>query len=145
MAARRSQRVAGGLSAELPAQARRTRVLPRRGKPRRYCEALRCVSRFLAADRKPQLRDKTGRPGYCRKRRGLHRGIATCIYKLRRAAELLNPEGNYGWLLEIERDLALVIEPRSKFDRLVLAHHLVNAGLTLVTEAQAFAKSAAVQ
>jgi site-specific recombinase XerD len=42
--------------------------------------------------------------------------------------------------LEIERDLALTIEPRSKFDRLVLAHHLVDAGLTLIAEAQEFAK-----
>ena len=67
--------------------------------------------------------------------------VWNCIYKLRRAGELLNPEGNYGWLLEIERDLALIIEPCSKVDRLILAHHLVNAGLTLVAEAQAFAKS----
>jgi site-specific recombinase XerD len=67
--------------------------------------------------------------------------VWNCIYKLRRAAQLLNPRANYGWLLETERDLALMIEPRSKFDRLVLAHHLVKAGLTLVTEAQAFADS----
>jgi hypothetical protein len=67
--------------------------------------------------------------------------VWNCIYKLRRAAELLNPQGDYGWLLETERDLALVIEPRSKFDRLVLAHHLVNAGLTLIAEAQEFARS----
>src|SRR4029077_14612113 len=42
------------------------------------------------------------------------------------------------WLWEIERDLALVMEPRSKFDRVVLAERLVEAGLTLVTEAEAF-------
>jgi len=67
--------------------------------------------------------------------------VWNCIYKLRRTAELLNPQGNYGWLLEIEGDLALAIEPRSKFERLVLSHHLVNAGLTLIAEAQQFAKS----
>jgi site-specific recombinase XerD len=67
--------------------------------------------------------------------------VWNCIYKLRRAAELLNPSGNYGWLLEMERDLALVMEPRSKFDRLVLSHCLVKAGLTLIAEAREFAKS----
>src|SRR5262245_24607843 len=44
--------------------------------------------------------------------------VWNCIYKLRRAAELLDPKTDFSWLAEIEKDLALVMEPRSKFDRL---------------------------
>ena len=62
-----------------------------------------------------------------------------CIYHLRRAAELLAPTIDFSWVAEIEKDLALVMEPRSKFDRLVLAERLVEAGLTLVVEAQELA------
>jgi integrase len=62
-----------------------------------------------------------------------------CIYKLRRAAELLLPAADFAWLAEIEKDIALTMQPRSKFDRLVFADQLVKAGLTLLTEAQAFA------
>ena len=64
--------------------------------------------------------------------------VWNCIYKLRRAAELLAPAANLSWLAEIEKDLALVMEPRSKFDRMVLADRLVEAGLTLVAEARQF-------
>jgi integrase len=67
--------------------------------------------------------------------------VYNCIYKLRRAAELLSPTANFSWLAEIEKDLALVMEPRSKFDRLVFTGRLVEAGLTLVAEAQGFADS----
>jgi hypothetical protein len=67
--------------------------------------------------------------------------IWNCIYKLRRAAELINAKTDYLWLREIERDLALVMEPRSKFDRVVFSHRLVEAGLTLITEARGFAKT----
>jgi len=45
--------------------------------------------------------------------------VYNCVYKLRRAAELLAPATDFSWLAEIEKDLALVMEPRSKFDRLV--------------------------
>jgi len=62
-----------------------------------------------------------------------------CIYHLRRAAELLAPTIDFSWLAEIEKDLALVMEPRSKSDRLVLTERLVEAGLTLVVEAQQLA------
>jgi integrase len=65
--------------------------------------------------------------------------VYNCIYHLRRAAELLAPTVDFSWLAEIEKDLALVMEPRSKFDRLVLTERLVEAGLTLVVEAQQFA------
>jgi hypothetical protein len=67
--------------------------------------------------------------------------IWNCIYKLRRAAELLAPTADFSWLAEIEKDLALVMEPRSKFDRLVLASRLVEAGMTLVVEAERFARN----
>jgi integrase len=67
--------------------------------------------------------------------------IWNCVYKLRRAAELLAPTTEFSWLAEIEKDLALVAEPRSKFDRLVLTGRLLEAGLTLVTEAQDFARN----
>jgi hypothetical protein len=56
------------------------------------------------------------------------------------AARVLDPKTDFAWLSEIEQDLALLMEPRSKFDRLVLAERLVEAGLTLVTEAEAFSR-----
>jgi integrase len=58
------------------------------------------------------------------------------IYKLRRASQLLDPRGDFGWLIELEKDLALIMRPRSKADRLVLAEVLVEAGLTLMIEAE---------
>src|SRR5580704_4826583 len=64
-----------------------------------------------------------------------------CIYKLRMAAQILDPNANFSWLAEIEKDLALVMEPRSKFDRVVLAERLVEAGLILVTEAERSGKT----
>jgi integrase len=64
-----------------------------------------------------------------------------CIYKLRRAAQLLSPGINLDWLCEIEKDLALMMEPRSKFDRLVLTEQLVEAGLTLITESKTSTKA----
>jgi integrase len=67
--------------------------------------------------------------------------VYNCIYKLRRAAELLTPSIDYSWLSEIEKDLALVMVPRSKFERLVFTERLVEAGLTLVAEAQEFSKN----
>jgi integrase len=67
--------------------------------------------------------------------------VWNCIYKLRRAAELLAPVSDYSWLTEIEKDLALGMVPESKFDRLVFTGRLVEAGLTLVAEAQGYAKN----
>lgn len=64
------------------------------------------------------------------------------VYKLRRAAQLIAPGVDFGWLTEIEKDLALVMEPRSKADRLVLTERLVEAGLTLIREAEMFGKTA---
>ena len=58
------------------------------------------------------------------------------IYKLRRASQLLDPRRDFGWLVEHEKDLALVMRPRSKADRLVLTEVLVECGLTLMAEAE---------
>jgi len=67
--------------------------------------------------------------------------VYNCIYKLRRAAELFATGADFSWLAEIEKDLALVMEPRSKFDRLVFTGRLLQAGLTLIAEAQQFASN----
>jgi integrase len=64
-----------------------------------------------------------------------------CISKLRCAAKLIAPGHDFSWLLEFEDDLVLIMEPRPKFDRLVLANVLAEAGLTLVAEAEQFSKS----
>jgi integrase len=64
------------------------------------------------------------------------------VYKLRRAAQLIAPDADFGWLTEIEKDLALVMAPRSKADRLVLSERLVEAGLILIREAEMFGKPA---
>lgn len=64
------------------------------------------------------------------------------VYKLRRAGQLIVPDADFGWLTEIEKDVALVMVPRSKADRLVLTERLVEAGLTLVREAEMFGKTA---
>jgi site-specific recombinase XerD len=58
------------------------------------------------------------------------------ICKLRRAAKYMSPERDFDWLMEIGKDLALVAFPRSKFDRLVLTEVLLEAGLTLIQEAE---------
>ena len=44
-----------------------------------------------------------------------------CIYKVRRAAQLMAPGEDFSWLREIENDLAFVMEPKSKIDRVVFA------------------------
>jgi integrase len=63
------------------------------------------------------------------------------VYKLRRAAQLIAPGGDFAWLAEIEKDIALAMVPRSKADRLVLTERLVEAGLVLIKEAEMFGKT----
>jgi integrase len=63
------------------------------------------------------------------------------VYKLRRAAQLIAPRCDFRWLAEIEKDIALVMIPRSKADRWVLTERLVEAGLVLIREAEMFAKT----
>lgn len=61
--------------------------------------------------------------------------VAQSIYKLRRMAGLLAPDRDYGWLRDIENDLALASCPMSRFDRVVTSEVLVEAGLTLIKDA----------
>jgi integrase len=63
------------------------------------------------------------------------------VYKLRRAAQLIAPNADFGWLSEIEKDVALAMVPRSKADRIVLAERLVEAGLILIREAEMYGKT----
>jgi integrase len=58
------------------------------------------------------------------------------MVKLRRACTLINPARDLSWLADIEKDLALMMRPRSKADRWVLTEVLVEAGLTLIAEAE---------
>jgi integrase len=58
------------------------------------------------------------------------------IYKLRRACELIDPASDLSWLADIEKDLALMMRPRSKAERWVLTEVLVEAGLALIAEAE---------
>jgi site-specific recombinase XerD len=59
------------------------------------------------------------------------------IQKLRRFVQLVAPDRELGWLIEIERELFSEMTPRSKWDRVVFAYVLVDAGLTLMAEAEA--------
>ncbi len=58
------------------------------------------------------------------------------ICRVRRAAQYMAPGRDFSWLREIDKDLALLARPRSKFGRLVLTEVLVEAGLTLIQEAE---------
>ena len=60
---------------------------------------------------------------------------ASTIYKLRRVAELLDPNRDITWLAELEKDLALMMRPKSKDHRIVDPDRLFEAGLTLIEEA----------
>jgi site-specific recombinase XerD len=64
-----------------------------------------------------------------------------CIYKLRRAAQLLSPATEFTWLTEIEKDLELLQEPRSKLNRFVYSEQIVKAGLTLILEVKDITKT----
>ena len=58
------------------------------------------------------------------------------IQKLRRFVQLIAPDRDLGWLIDIERELYSEMRPRSKWDRVVSSDVLVDAGLTLMTEAE---------
>jgi hypothetical protein len=59
------------------------------------------------------------------------------IYKLRRMAQLLDPDRDFSWLIEIEKDLASAMQPKSKFGRFAYSHVLIKAGTDLMTKAEA--------
>jgi site-specific recombinase XerD len=62
--------------------------------------------------------------------------VHVSICCLRRAARYMVPSLQLEWLAEIAKDLALVAVPRSKSDRWVLPERLIEAGLTLIREAE---------
>jgi hypothetical protein len=55
--------------------------------------------------------------------------VSRTIYKVRRAAECIAPDRNFAWLAEIGKDLALLEQPKDKFDRVVLTERLVEVSL----------------
>jgi integrase len=67
--------------------------------------------------------------------------VHTYICCIRRVAKLLAPASDFSWLAEIEKDLALVMEPRSKFGRFVFTERLVAAGRKLFGETTDVRKS----
>ena len=71
--------------------------------------------------------------------------VYNSIYKIRRIAQMLAPGLDLTWLIEIGNDLALVMVPRSKYDRLVLTGVLIDAGLTLIEEAECSANMSALK
>jgi len=62
--------------------------------------------------------------------------VSRTIYKVRRAAECIAPYRNFAWLAEIGKDLALLERPKEDFGRDVSPERLVEAGLTLIREAE---------
>ena len=62
--------------------------------------------------------------------------VWNCIYKLRRCSELMAPHNDFGWLTEIEKDIAFTMQPKSKYDRLVLSERLLEAAMILIIEAE---------
>ena len=62
--------------------------------------------------------------------------LAQSIYKLRRMAGIVSASLAFDWLIVLEQDLALVAQPQDRFDRTFTTEVLVEAGLTLVREAE---------
>jgi integrase len=62
--------------------------------------------------------------------------VHASICTLRRVAQYIAAGRDFTWLSEIGKDLALLASPRSKFGRVVLAEVLLEAGLTLMHEAE---------
>jgi integrase len=58
------------------------------------------------------------------------------IQKLRRFTQFIAPKRDLKWLMEIERELFSAMRPKSKWDRVVLAEVIIEAGLTLIAEAE---------
>jgi integrase len=58
------------------------------------------------------------------------------VQKLRRITQLIAVKRDLGWLIEIERELFSSMRPRSKWDKVVLAEIIIEAGLTLIAEAE---------
>jgi hypothetical protein len=58
------------------------------------------------------------------------------IQKLRRIVQLIAPDLVLDWLIVVERKLGSEMRPSSKWDRVVYANILIDAGLTLMAEAE---------
>jgi integrase len=58
------------------------------------------------------------------------------IQKLRRITQFIAPKRDLRWLIEIERELFADMRPKSKWDRVVLAEVIIEAGLTLIAKAE---------
>jgi integrase len=58
------------------------------------------------------------------------------IQKLRRMTQFIAPKLDLGWLIEIERELFSDMRSKSKWDRVVLPEIIIEAGLTLIAEAE---------
>jgi site-specific recombinase XerD len=58
------------------------------------------------------------------------------IQKLRRFTQLIAPQHDVGWLIELERQLYSERRPRPKWHRVVTTDVLVDAGQTLMAEAE---------
>lgn len=63
------------------------------------------------------------------------------VSMVRRVARFIAPSGDFSWLREIDNDLAFVMEPKSKMDRVVYAERLVEAGLELIEEGNQFKRA----
>jgi hypothetical protein len=131
------------LPARLTVKARRSGELSRAGEPARLRQPVRAFLAFLQRRGRLDLSAAAAAQvtsanvdAYITELRSRVRSVTVynCVYKVRRAAELIAPETDFSWLAEIEKDLALVMEPRSKYDRLVDTDRLVEAGLTLIAE-----------
>jgi integrase len=67
--------------------------------------------------------------------------VYSSIQKLRRMVQLIAPAYELDWLIAIERQLFSEMRPRSRWHRVVYTEVLVDAGLTLMAEAEMFKMS----
>ncbi len=109
------------------------------------CQSIRPVSRFFdrtgrldpRADAGTQVAPEAIAPLIAElKARVSSVTLSKTIYKVRRAAECIAPHLDLAWLAEIGKDLALLERPKEDFARIVAPERLVEAGLTLIREAE---------
>ncbi len=133
------------LPAECATEERRIGESSRSGQPGRHCPALWSVPRLSEADRPARSERAGSKPStpanveaYMADFEGKISSVTAwnCIYKLRRAAQLLDPTADFTWLIEIEEISKLLQEPRSKLNRFVYTEQMVKAGLTLIEKAR---------
>jgi integrase len=108
---------------------------------RRYGMFLDFLERTTVLDRRAPAAAQTTPENvakYVEELQGRVRSVTVwnCVYKLRRASELMASAIDFGWLSEIEKDIAFTMQPRSKYDRLVLSERLLEAAMTLIIEAE---------